>query len=586
MTTEQNQLYRRAFIDPIRTVMLIDDRFPTLEEAVAGKGGGEAQGRADTEWQRAQRLWRGCRDRHWICDLDNHAGRSEGDTRRIAGSDLIVLDYQLNGGSDEDLASRKLISELADHPHTNLVVVYTSEEVDRVQKEIMAFLARPRMPEISDEMRSLGFEEYLDDVMEQRAVVELDAAVVRNFLAQRPKWGSNLKKDLGAFFRDMSQAVSEAKKGRWSDRLIEHAVVRFIRERYAVPNDGVPRLVEAGTTGNWISCGNVFVTVLQKPLAAPHDEAGALIEHLERALSHWEPSPLFASVAYARAEVTRTGLASAALALPSRELVAGWWYTLISGAGTEGRHLAAENIARDLMDGVATSVATKLSDYVLACSATAAGGERDRLVSAMKLAKIDDRRKIVKQSVAFELNHFLSCAPEYRGQLACGTVFFESDSKQYYVCVTPACDMVNRCPDDNYHWMKSLHPWRPMVVMRLKVEKRDAKKVDAFKLAHRAEWLFIRDGEKKLVLATKPQPDSAQVSLETMLVKVDGPPGKEIPCQRLTLGGDDGDRVPTTRPSTLRPIAQLRAPYAEQVLALAGRHLSRIGTDYVGIEIK
>ncbi len=108
----------------------------------------------------------------------------------------------------------------------------------------------------------------------------------------------------------------------------------------------------------------------------------------------------------------------------------------------------------------------------------------------------------------------------------------------------------------------------------------------AYRDAHHAEWLYIQDGDEKLVLSTKPQSSSSQVSLETMLVNVDVPPGEPILCQRLRLAASkDGAPAPHPHRTTLRPIAQLRAPYAEQVLALAGRHLSRIGTDYVGIDI-
>jgi hypothetical protein len=68
---------------------------------------------------------------------------------------------------------------------------------------------------------------------------------------------------------------------------------------------------------------------------------------------------------------------------------------------------------------------------------------------------------------------------------------------------------------------------------------------------------------------------------ETLFISVAGTSvdGK-LDVYRVTTSSEG---IPAIASVTGRIIAQLRPPFAEHVLALAGQHLSRIGTDYFGV---
>lgn len=71
-----------------------------------------------------------------ICDVDN--GSVNFDVDRIRKSDLIIVDYHLdNNAPDKTL---KLLQDLKDSDHLNMVVIYTRENLETVWMQISSTL--------------------------------------------------------------------------------------------------------------------------------------------------------------------------------------------------------------------------------------------------------------------------------------------------------------------------------------------------------------------------------------------------------------------------------------------------------------
>lgn len=71
-----------------------------------------------------------------ICDVDN--GSVNFDVDRIRKSDLIIVDYHLdNNAPDKTL---KLLQDLKDSDHLNMIVIYTRENLETVWMQISSTL--------------------------------------------------------------------------------------------------------------------------------------------------------------------------------------------------------------------------------------------------------------------------------------------------------------------------------------------------------------------------------------------------------------------------------------------------------------
>ena len=140
-------LVEEAYLDPVRTVIAVDDEFPSLgtllnQLVTAGKAWSGDMAAATTVLGIINHCRR--RSRPWLVDVHDGA-LLEGDTvavPQLHQSDLIILDYHLAGEEGGEKAVR-LIRRLASNGNFNLIVVYTkgySGEIRGVFWDIVAGL--------------------------------------------------------------------------------------------------------------------------------------------------------------------------------------------------------------------------------------------------------------------------------------------------------------------------------------------------------------------------------------------------------------------------------------------------------------
>src|SRR5579863_10334599 len=123
---------------PLRTVLLIDDEFPTYADLAAGDPGGDEKHFRQKD--RAAALYRSFQQRQMICDVENTVVEVQKD--RIRKSDLVVLDYHLGPADGDNEKALNILRELSDSKHFNTIVVYTQEtNLDEVWLDIVACLA-------------------------------------------------------------------------------------------------------------------------------------------------------------------------------------------------------------------------------------------------------------------------------------------------------------------------------------------------------------------------------------------------------------------------------------------------------------
>ena len=178
---------KKAYVDPIRTVTVIDDEYPTLERLLNKQNDRYGRAFTDENEQRLNEVISFCKqpENNWMLDVydgDEDIVGSNKVANRLHHSDLLILDYHLDG-DDNGVCERalKLLRHLANNKHFNLVAIHTKgyqnekDGVAAVFKDVI--IALQKIPSIANLAAPViqKVEDALDDW-------ELDIATIRQKL--------------------------------------------------------------------------------------------------------------------------------------------------------------------------------------------------------------------------------------------------------------------------------------------------------------------------------------------------------------------------------------------------------------------
>ena len=136
-----------AFVEPIRSVLIVDDQYPTYDEVLRHRDSAKSdQGYvSEKNWQknpeRIRKVIRRFRKNDPPLLVDIHDGQNvdpESETvvaEHLHQSDLLVLDYNLEGTTGGGARAIETLRHLTSNDHFNLVVIYTNEDIDNVFRE-------------------------------------------------------------------------------------------------------------------------------------------------------------------------------------------------------------------------------------------------------------------------------------------------------------------------------------------------------------------------------------------------------------------------------------------------------------------
>lgn len=164
-----SQLIHEAFIDPIRSVTVIDDEYPTFAELLSktiipAASSDIAHTRQSTEQhsfkpeniERLKSIIDLCHfEKKWSIDVYDgkspEIGGQDSIPHHLGHSDLIVLDYHLDGeaSTDNGERARQIIRSLENNNHFNMIIVHTkgseSNDIQQVFDEILClFVSRDK----------------------------------------------------------------------------------------------------------------------------------------------------------------------------------------------------------------------------------------------------------------------------------------------------------------------------------------------------------------------------------------------------------------------------------------------------------
>lgn len=557
------ELIEEAFISPIRFALLVDDQFPIYSKIA------DAAPATSQDNDRAAKLFNFCRGKGWLCDVDNAA--SDKDQERISHlhqSDLLVVDFHLDPAKQEDpTLALQILQQLAQSEHMNLVIIYTAAPPPSVVREV-AFSLGAGAPFDGDEFKSgVQWLEDLDLDTERNISAQLNEAVLDNFLhGKKPNGDSNaLRKairEAGAAAGDLQNSIINVLCRLAMERRVAPAVVTAIAKL-----GGVKVSFGKKDDSFWVTQGNVFVAVVNK-----QDEPGVLVERLRSALVAWDPPALQVMMVHARAALERAGRLPDEMVLESPRRQAGWLLRILLGETAEIRRAHLQELYDRIFSRLVRTVSTSISEFGSKVIEPVAG-----VTSLSQAATMAGDPTLSEVVVFHALNEHLCSEPHVDDYISTGVVFrsLVADTWDYWVCSSPACDLV---PGQATGWDGEMKPLLPITAARLNPIRQSSKVGELLQDATHCRHVFLSEGGRPIALEIVDS-KSRQMRLEMLLVEKEGRIDKTRFSARVLRV--DGGGQPTTDRMDFEVIGVLRRDYANRILAESGQQRARIGVDYV-----
>lgn len=589
---------KEAFIDPIRTAIVVDDEYPTLDELLLDADEQTRQSEVDKpryakkneNRPNVREILKFCRSQQptpWLVDV--HDGRTptvEGEKASVShleSSDLLILDYHLEATNGSEKAI-EILRRLAANGHFNLVVVYTKDRdpsgagIERTINEIALSLAFPsptfdlKPPKVNALGAMLESWEDIDEGISLRLLDSLDEVAYLKILEHDDGKWETVKSvpELAGFasYINSIPAVVTIKPDQLLALIMHKRQVEFRPKMSTVPLGQV-------TSGrkpdqiNWIRVESAFVTVVSKD-----NKPESIPKKLLDALEAWDPVPHRLIMSKMRNELAVKGVMAESKVLMNRHLQAGWLAEVLEPEDAKRRTTVRQNVARH-WESLGGKLEVEILNFAERLATYLARGKNDE-----ELFSRFDKSSAFKQKfdVHLQMNAYACSKPVESHHLSTGHVLRIGDGKtqwQYWLCLTPACDL-EPGQGASKGWGKRLGAWLPFKAVRLYPAQPPA----ALKDATRGYHLFLNeDGE----IATYGFAESTvnnpapTLSWEQFFAENQGN-FKELNTIEVASIGKDGDLTFDKKQATI--VAQLRYEYALNLMQRLGSHLSRVGLDF------
>lgn len=589
---ELQSLIKEAFIDPIRSVLIVDDQYPTWEE-VLNEQLPEENRDPELNKRSEKKNWRDeptgtlsvinqFRKQKPALIIDIHdAPESMAD--HLHQSDLLILDYNLEGVSSglEGRLAREILRSVLRNQHFNLVVVHTQEkQLKEVFYNCLVSLSIPLHPSLENQKalvnkvrrrldELLDEEKYnpkelpdyfdLDTYLKLRHPATSSDAVIADYmrgdgpLSRLHEWAEKLELK-GAEKKGFAYlAIEEFEKARtdiFSDELF----------------DGLNWTQEDKHL--WLRTGRGFVTFVEKD----HQD---LLSELQASLQTWKPSPSRLLSAKVRHEISCNGVEAEDRTL-SKTRVFAYFYDLISRGGGEEKRAALirEHLNRQteaLTSQIAPAV-VKFGESIFATDSESG----NTFASHYGVDLSNDEERLI---AATHFNSYISTLPLVTGDdhLDCGHIF--RMNSEWWVCATPACDME---PGQNtIAFVGESNELRPFTALKL-TEVKEETLTD--RQINSGMYCFAETKPGSIRCLGLPTQDadnggwgSEKVTWRTFVAKNDGRfSGGKFDLIRPRLNAEKLE----LQPDTATVVAKLRYEYALNYIQKVGVSVTRIGLGY------
>lgn len=600
-----NSLIKKAYIEPIRTVTIVDDDYPTLDSVIRHQRDGISGSWEQSDLNRLEAFISVCRrDRSWAVDVYDGQSPDLNDVPHINNSDLVVLDYHLDPSiHDSGEKALECVRVLASNNHFNLVVVHTKGydgDIRQVFAETLCSLKKiPEIPK-PDENSPDDIDEFFDDqeidqpdtVKRLKESVDLIMALKVCEGGQYQSLYMNPNSSFGGLKGDIDQLTegSNITGGNVIWWLVKNKI-QCSKDLFS-SHDTTALNWEFNEDRNWISSGKIFITVIQK--SKETEEIKEIPEKLVLALEGSLPSPMLLLMARMRYELEEYGFLEATKIVDQEGIQAAWLHQLLSSSN-ESRNVVSDKVVEKHWDRISTETKPRLREFANEISNAFSEKSHKGVIKHLFGKEIADEPNI---SIA-ALNCY-NCSREVsEHHLITGHILEFSEGsaqdleKEYWVCMSPACDLVPNQKTSG--WYGRIGPENmPFKAVKLK----GANLKGAISKANTNRYIFLNINDSCIDAFEFPDGKNTNPEWEQMFASDGGRfrEGNMLTVNRITQESPrfrgkgrsqkkklhDGSKVLTFKSyENVRVVSELRYEYAINLLQRLGGNLSRVGLDFV-----
>jgi hypothetical protein len=594
------EFIKEAYIDPIRSVSIVDDDYPTLEEVLAETSEGTPSGALyQKQWHADRRPFRDVvnnfRQQQWM--IDTHDGRDNyecGIAKHLHQSDLLVLDYQLDGHSGGGEKCLSVIQKLASNNHHNLVIVYTQNPQPQLvfSNIVMSLLSPcPHVAKKQDVLDSLNSRisqwEEADESIADKLSESIDIGLYLGFRRNTSACLREMAKgEGGRFHQFISVYLGKPETVDVNKTLLLWWVIRKKetewRSMFSISGLSKCEWSDESALTPWVRTDKLFVTVISK--ANERDLPKALLDALE----NWSPSPSRLILAKIRNQVDDSGFTAEESFTEENVAIQAGWYKGLLDASSEKVATETETAIARYWDGLNCALSGSVKEFVRRLL------EYEHRVSRPSDDVVFDRFKY-KISELPNLQNALVCQNAYNcskspggWHLTTGHIL-KTENGEYWACVSPACDLVPGQKKEKGRYDK-LNPALPFHAVRLY----EYPKEQAMREVSYGRCVFLKvEGEIRafsLVDINVPNGLRAEANpaWEECFVEDQG---------KFAMGTDIRIKIHrsawcaethniSTKQEEVQIVGQLRYEYALNLMQRHASTLSRIGLGFVGLPRK
>ncbi len=594
-------LIREAFIEPIRSVLIVDDQYPTVDEILgAASASVDADGallvKTAKAWARdpeaVGRVLGEFRQPDGPYLLDVHDGSQPpekqdlAEVHRLQQTDLLVLDYELETGPNVGKAALAIARGALTNRHFNLILVHTEKELDAVFGHFALGLLQPCSSLIEDTAEATNdLADEVEAILETKADALRDRFDVPQYLDARRSANAFRRLIKGeAPWGDLSSFLENEDLHRKHWRALFQELLSTFEadneDRFSSDDIGL-RDWSAGEPF-WIRCDQGFIAFKRK-------SKEPLLPVLLEALEAWKPLPSRLVLTKLRAEMNKRGVEVQDDALGDRQVGAAWYHGVLS-ANSQDAAVTVERIARNHAEQLLDHIVPEVGAYAARIAALDADAVPLNAVKERFEIDLRDDKELMKARMGH--NAFKGSKPVRSSHLELGHIFRIDD--KFWMCVTPACDMfpgrergIERRPDN-------VGGYKKFNALALEA----AKEATALNDPAQGGFLFaniaaVQGGETTPVAFSVVDSPAASPAAVSMYAENDGRLAgdtSEVMVRFVASNAAADDDGQAAEPTLVRKSAtvcgHLRYEYALEVQARLNRSLGRIGLEYEKAELE
>jgi signal transduction histidine kinase len=575
-----------AFIKPIRSVLIVDDDYPTIEDIVdleIRHAGDNRPRRNGKKWydspERIKTVIDNFRRPERSLLVDIHDGQNvdaQGDAKiasHLHQSDLLVLDYELDKTRPGDgYRAIEILRSLMDNDHFNLVVVHTSEKLDLAYREIITGLLSPvDIPLTDNERRKcidlIAEREDIDDQFS----ASLEAAMgIEQYLHLR-LYPTQYSRLIAKKFQPYAGFTDLADAAEWSEddrKLVGQHVLDRVQQRLRKNMNGstVKNMRWSTTAVRWIKTDSNFIAFSEK------GDDDNLLEDLQVALQAWRPQPSRLFMAKLRAEIDEYGVVAQTDALERKFASARWYSALLKSEKYDRRWRIAETVKRH-SDQLLRTILPRVEEFATELiKAEKASGDAHAICKDHFNVDLNDASAAERADL--EHNAYVGSTAPHGWHLYTGDVLQLKD--EHWLCLSPACDLVPGQSNKRYEIYGDRRPFT--AVKLFPVVDKPLKRIRVQANLH----VFLEiDGDTKIFSFNAQGSEGTAPTWRTFYAEKHGVFDQDAFTLKIAVPRAGTRRLIYDR-EIATVIAQLRYEYALNLLQKLGASMTRIGLDFVG----